>query len=529
MWLELYSWKINVVVSRDGDKTDALGGHIGEVLARIADLRVLDQLFVEAAGKVPDPRSFAGMNANEKLSAILDGVASGEELAKRAQVATGFIQMMREADVDEAERLWLTWNQKLCLLCGSAPQWMEAMLPLIAVCASVKDFPMPSAVALMDDPGSELAPDLVCCSPQLLLAWVYSSHPPQLGVQQKLQIAAILENFLAVKHQTGAAPISTDLAGVWDGLSSTNALPMDLYQRIMALDGPAIGRLIHAISFELSQISILERWDTHTPLTWFLLEYSKAPAQARLLRQLLHNASRAFESATKGYGLSSLRKAFPVFDMVSSAEGSREGDPALLKNLVCDLCELHSNERGALSAIPMADIGKECLHAVLSSGRIDFARQYIDGPLGRESFGLDSEAVKTTVIDFSKEIIDNADSANIDSEFIRLARDCLGLLPRDNQIQQELDLIDASHLLWGLYTKGTAGNSDPSLSSYSGPPLPIQIRLAKDKWQLISDALESNSAAHRKPRIVREVAGLLGCIPRSPASEDANRQGRRDR
>ncbi|KAJ1670419.1 hypothetical protein EV182_008226, partial [Spiromyces aspiralis] len=55
MWLELYSWKIKAVVSRDGDKTDALGGHIGEVLARVADLRVLDQLFVEAAGKVPDP------------------------------------------------------------------------------------------------------------------------------------------------------------------------------------------------------------------------------------------------------------------------------------------------------------------------------------------------------------------------------------------------------------------------------------------------------------------------------------------
>lgn len=191
-----------------------------------------------------------------------------------------------------------------------------------------------------------------------------------------------------------------------------------------------------------------------------------------------------------------------------------------------------------LGELQVDEIKQEYLRSLLSNEQFEEAEMLVDA----EPRFTNQDIILQTVCEAARELYDNAESGNMDKGMVLAARKCLDVLPMQFQgvkdVQRERALIEAAHLVWTLTSTSTGVSIAMFKSSTSsltgGTPtgeevLPIEIRLAKDPYDLLALILERTSGAYKKQRIVREVAmKLIGVFTKEAEVRDGSSGDSRD-
>lgn len=114
---------------------------------------------------------------------------------------------------------------------------------------------------------------------------------------------------------------------------------------------------------------------------------------------------------------------------------------------------------------------------------------------------MDITKAEALVIDAEREFFDNATSGNMNTGSMKQAWECLKILPPTTEIKKEMDLIEATHTLISEYKV----QDRPGMTL-----MPIQIRQAKNRLELISKLINSKRDAYRYHEKVLELVRKLG-------------------
>ncbi|ORY05737.1 hypothetical protein K493DRAFT_204113, partial [Basidiobolus meristosporus CBS 931.73] len=300
---------------------------------------------------------------------------------------------------------------------------------------------------------------------QLALACLYGSRSTD---QWRLmsQIFECLPDFEI--DITKAKPLAVPNGGKFTELSSH-----EYFNLLKEMDETDIQLVINKLEVHLNAADILERYDIPVMLGWYLDSEGSYPVQKQLLLRIARHASGGVDT------------------MGSKFENEDEWT-FLLEAMI----DLHNN--GVLGEIATEEIYKEFLSGLLSCGGFRLARELL---LPKEKAPpLSAPAAEELVINASREFFDNAESGSMDGGFMKMAYDCLKVLPSSAALREELDLIEATHVLaeYNLQHK-------PNI-----PMLPIQIRLAPNRLELIARVLDDHPKAYKAPGRIMELGHKLG-------------------
>ncbi|KAJ3279336.1 hypothetical protein HDU76_009540, partial [Blyttiomyces sp. JEL0837] len=151
------------------------------------------------------------------------------------------------------------------------------------------------------------------------------------------------------------------------------------------------------------------------------------------------------------------------------------------EDLVDDLLGLVKS--GVFSSVPTKDVLGEVLRMALSDARFILVKAV----LSRHEGLVSEEVAESLVLDAAREYYDNADSGNMNEGFLKLALECLWILPDSRKAQTEIELIEATHQICRLFS------NSPDAADIT--PLPIQIRLMPDRLDLIATYLNRTNVS----------------------------------
>lgn len=114
---------------------------------------------------------------------------------------------------------------------------------------------------------------------------------------------------------------------------------------------------------------------------------------------------------------------------------------------------------------------------------------------------MDITKAEQLVIDAEHEFFDNATSGNMNSGSMKLAWDCLKILPMTTEIKKETDLIEATHTL--IYEYKVQDRPGMAL-------MPIQVRQSKNRLGLIPKLIHAKGDTYHHHEQVLEIVRKLG-------------------
>ncbi|KAJ3216960.1 hypothetical protein HDU67_008689 [Dinochytrium kinnereticum] len=138
---------------------------------------------------------------------------------------------------------------------------------------------------------------------------------------------------------------------------------------------------------------------------------------------------------------------------------------------------------GVFPEIDESEAQKDYLRLALNAGKFSLVK----GLVSDKAFSIDHSEIEEIVRTAERSLYDNADSGDMRKGLLRMALECLETIPISPTIQAEIDFIYGTSLLFNAYV-GIA----PDVS----PPLPIQIRLCKERLDLVANLI----ALHPKNR-----------------------------
>ncbi|KAI9206904.1 secretory pathway protein Sec39-domain-containing protein [Polychytrium aggregatum] len=226
---------------------------------------------------------------------------------------------------------------------------------------------------------------------------------------------------------------------------------------------------IQELEKHIKASKVLSKYRLGKPLAWFVSSSKKQDEQRLVLAKLARTL--------KGPGV------------------SRE---AQWNTLLADALDLRN--WGALAGLPVVELYKEITGVALVSQNFVFARSVLL-PSDRMP-PIPPDEIEDLVLDASREYFDNADSANMYEGSLKLAYDCLRILPESPRLKTELEYIEACHALATVYR----------VSFNEAEILPIQIRIQGDPFALIHTALSNGVVrnAYKSPAALLEIARKLG-------------------
>ncbi|KAJ1921356.1 hypothetical protein H4219_000673 [Mycoemilia scoparia] len=486
------------------------------MIAESASLRLLDQLVINSIFSVPEPDALRQLQPSEKVKVVLDGAAAEAKSKAGFDSILKYAQLMLGVNKEVSNELWEAYNNCMVTSIIEAIESDNTIISAIECYSSIEA--LPHFRSISSGGVDNYDHNVLYCSPGVLLSILYSVSIDKDSGESYQIFAKALEKWSAGKAA------SKDGFGWFGNNFSAETSNSKSAEGVHAILSKANEDILSSLSINVLRyieiIDVLSRWKTHIDIAWFIHKHGKRSEQNILLHAFLRNVARLFEMATKeSFAMAGL-KAFANFEQLASFGSSKEKNLALWAQLDSDIQILCDEKLDTFSMVPKNDISKGCMRSVLSSRCFDIVREYMDMTITADAIKIPREDVERVVLDFAREMIDNSGSGDINSEQIKIATSCLKLLPRDKDVEAELDLIDASHLVWSLCKNS---NAEGALSL-----LPIQIRTAKDKWSVISNLLEESPAVHKKARILREVAESLGCIERTSRDTSSNK-GIRDR
>ncbi|CAB4488239.1 unnamed protein product [Rhizophagus irregularis] len=257
--------------------------------------------------------------------------------------------------------------------------------------------------------------------------------------------------------------------------SLQNYTPYEFFSLFKSKNEIQLQGIIDSLELHLNAAEILTRYDNAVPLCWFLQSSNDYILQKQLCIQLARRSGSGPENDEDRF--------------------KNEDEWTLLLK---EILNLHENGKGVLSKISTEEIYKIFVSSLLSYGKFNLARKIIlptDQPQP-----LDITVAEQLVIDASREFFDNAPSGNMYHGYMKLAYECLQILPISDTLQSEIEFIEATHML-------------TEQKVYHQPGIlihPMQIRLAPNKLDLISRLLSTNEDAYYDSKSIMELAKKLG-------------------
>ncbi|CAG8473883.1 8152_t:CDS:10 [Acaulospora morrowiae] len=238
-------------------------------------------------------------------------------------------------------------------------------------------------------------------------------------------------------------------------------------------DESQLQNIIDFLEIHLNAAEILSRYDHVLPLRWFIQSADNYTLQKQLCIKLTRKVNINLESGKERF------------------ESDDEWH-LLLEGMQ------KMRENGILGKISTEELYKDFISGLLSCGKFRLSQEILiptDKPQP-----LSIEIAEQLVIDASREFFDNASSGNMYHGYMKMAYECLRILPVTDSIKYELELIEAAHIL-----------SEKKVCYQPGIPIhPMQIRLSQNRLDLIERLLNIHKTAYKEPQFIMELAIKLG-------------------
>lgn len=252
----------------------------------------------------------------------------------------------------------------------------------------------------------------------------------------------------------------------------------DLYKEFGRLDGPALVHAMDILEAHLQAGEIFDKWESPTTLLSLASSEHTREAQERLCLRAIRQASGGVE--TGGSKMTREREWFSLLQDLQKLRESINSAP------------------GVLNLVSSEEISKWIVEALLSCGRFNLAKEIFVDP--KKKIGIPFGQAEQLVIASAREFYDNAESGNMSKGEMKMAYDCLHILPPSAELKKELDLIEGTNILSELRLTGTR----------EGAVLPFQIRHHKNRLELVQRAVSSSSDAYRKTAVMLNLSHKLG-------------------
>ncbi|KAG0334038.1 hypothetical protein BG004_000576 [Podila humilis] len=253
--------------------------------------------------------------------------------------------------------------------------------------------------------------------------------------------------------------------------------PLQMYPAFIKY-APTPGLMQHALDTleqHLTAAETLARYDLPVPLSWFLENSDSEASQQQMITKMARLASGGPEKM---------------------GERFESEDEWML--LLEDLIRLRGGENGGgvLGLVSEQDIYREYLAGVLSCGKFRLAKAILFPPGLLPPLRL--ATAEKLVIDSSNDMYNNATNGNRHQGLMKMAYECLQVLPETTNIRREMDLIEATHFMTSTYNLN-APNSTTKL-------LPLQIRTTGNKLSLVRQLILTKENAYRDHDAMMELA-----------------------
>ncbi|CAG8584387.1 9162_t:CDS:2, partial [Paraglomus occultum] len=230
--------------------------------------------------------------------------------------------------------------------------------------------------------------------------------------------------------------------------------------------------LINDLYIHLDVAKTLARYHIPVPLKWFFCSLEDRDLQKKLCIQL----ARVSNNDGLGYG-----------ERFSTING--------WTTLLDDMLNI---QKSVLNKIPSKEVVQDFISGLLYAGRFDYARKILL-PENQETI-FDLGLIEKIVIESSRELFDKAASGSRRSGYMKMAYECLQIVPISPATQAEMDFIEATEQ---LLERKLSHKLDMSLR-------PIHIRHEKDRLSLIERFLRADEKGYLDLENALELARKLG-------------------
>ncbi|KAI9626973.1 hypothetical protein H4Q26_017606 [Puccinia striiformis f. sp. tritici PST-130] len=152
----------------------------------------------------------------------------------------------------------------------------------------------------------------------------------------------------------------------------------------------------------------------------------------------------------------------------------------------------------ALDLLDQEEITKLFFAGLLTSGKFKLAKSLFSSTT--EGPSLDASTQEELVIAASREFYDNAESGNLHTREMKMAYDCLTVVPQTLKIKRER-ILSKQQVDWRHF----------KIESQAGILMsPIEFRLKPNKLELIEKVLEVNRTAYQHQEMIIDLVNKLG-------------------
>ncbi|KAA1065456.1 hypothetical protein PGT21_016055 [Puccinia graminis f. sp. tritici] len=242
-----------------------------------------------------------------------------------------------------------------------------------------------------------------------------------------------------------------------------------VYNALRQLDNGRLSSILDGLDDHLTTAEVLARWNVPARLADLVLKFH-------------------------GNKIAQQKLATKIARQEGGIEMESEEEWEVLLEAMIEL----SQPGRALDLLDKQEITKLFFSGLLTSGKFKLAKSLFsstsDGPL------LEASTQEELVIAASREFYDNAESGNLHTREMKMAYDCLTVVPQTLNIKRERDFIEATSRLASFKIESQAG----VLMS------PIEFRLKPNKLDLIAKVLDVSRTAYQHQEMIIDLVNKLG-------------------